>query len=106
MMTGEVKNEEAHEADLEQVRKIVREHAVAKANLALLGDKKFLFNERQSSFVMYGVQGASWIALGDPIGPPEDAPALIRRFYQTSVEHGARPVFYEVRSEQLSVYED
>src|SRR5919199_4412848 len=105
MMTHDVKNKGAHEADLEQVRKIVQDHPVAKANLALLGDKKFLFNKRRSSFVMYGVQGASWIALGDPIGPSEEAPALIRRFCQASVEHGGRPVFYEVSDANLSVYE-
>src|SRR5215216_5149681 len=106
MMWGEVKNEGASKADLKQARKIVRDHPVAKANLALLGDKKFLFNETRSSFVMYGVQGRSWIALGDPIGPPEEAPAMIRRFCQADVEQGARPVFYEVCNEYLSVYED
>lgn len=105
MLLGEVSNEGANEADLQQVRKIVRDHPVAKANLALLGDKKFLFNEMQSSFVMYGTQGGSWIALGDPIGPPEEVPSLIRRFYRASIEHGARPVFYEVRGVNLSVYE-
>ena len=105
MMSREVKSKGANEADLKQVHKIVRDHPVAKGNLALLGDKKFLFNETQSSFVMYGVQGRSWIALGDPIGPPEEAPALIRRFYQAGVEHRARPVFYEVGNEHLSVYE-
>src|SRR5215212_1314532 len=105
MMTREVTSKGASKADLKQARKIVRDHPVAKANLALLGDKKFLFNETRSSFVMYGVQGRSWIALGDPIGPPEEAPALIRRFYQAGVEHGARPVFYEVGNENLSVYE-
>jgi len=105
MMSREVKSKGANEADLEQVRKIVRAYPAAKANLALLGDKKFLFNEMQSSFMMYGVQGRSWIALGDPVGPPEEAPALIQRFYQASTERGARPVFYEVRNEYLSVYE-
>lgn len=105
MRSPEVKSKGANEADLKQVRKIVRDHPVAKGNLALLGDKKFLFNEMRSSFVMYGVQGRSWIALGDPIGPPEEAPALIQRFYQASIEHGARPVFYEVCNEYLSVYE-
>jgi len=106
MMTREVTSKGASKADLKQARKIVRDHPVAKANLALLGDKKFLFNETRSSFVMYGVQGRSWIALGDPIGPPEEAPAMIRRFCQAGIEQGARPVFYEVRNEYLSVYED
>lgn len=106
MMSCEVKSEGAKEADLEQVRKIVRDHPVAKGNLALLGDKKFFFNEMRTSFVMYGVRGRSWIALGDPIGPPEEAPDLIRRFYQAGVEDRARPVFYEVCPGNLSVHED
>src|SRR5438270_3438596 len=82
MMSREGKSKGANEADFEQERTIVHDYPAAKANLAVLGDKKFLFNETQSSFVMYGTQGRSWIALGDPIGPPEEAPALIRRFYQ------------------------
>ena len=106
MMAREVKSTGANEADLEQVRKIIDAYPAAKANLALLGDKRFLFNETRSSFVMYGVQGRRWIALGDPIGPPEEAPALIRRFYEVCVGHGARPVFYETHSENLPVYEE
>ena len=91
---------------LEQVKAIVCAYPAAKANLALLGDKQFLFNETQSAFVMYGVQGRRWIALGDPIGPPEEAPALIRRFYEVCAGHGARPVFYETLGENLPVYKE
>ena len=39
------------------------------ANLALLGDKHFLFSETGRSFIMFGVRGGSWIALGEPVGP-------------------------------------
>ena len=38
------------------------------AGLALLGDKRFLFSDSGRSFVMYGVQGRSWVAMGEPIG--------------------------------------
>ena len=41
-------------------------------NLALLGDKALLFNERGDAFIMYGVEGRSWIALGDPVGPRQE----------------------------------
>ena len=43
------------------------------AHLALLGDKRLLFHESGAGFVMYGVQRRSWVAMGDPVGPPEVA---------------------------------
>ena len=107
MTLGEVKNTiGADVADLDWVRAIVRTYPETKANLALLGDKRFLFNEARSAFVMYGVTGRRWVALGDPVGPPAEAPALIRQFYQTCIERGARPTFYEVRDENLPLYTD
>ncbi len=96
----------ANGTTLDRVREIIHAHPVAKANLALLGDKWFLFNDEKSAFVMYGVRGRSWMALGDPVGPPEEARALIQRFYQICIEHRARPAFYEVRDENLPVYTD
>lgn len=101
-----VKDTAANGITLERVREIVRAYPVAKANLALLGDKRFLFNDKQSAFVMYGIRGRNRIALGDPVGPPEEARALVQRFYQTCIERGARPAFYEVRDENLPVYTD
>jgi phosphatidylglycerol lysyltransferase len=38
------------------------------ANLALLGDKRFLFSDSGRSFIMFGVHGGSWIALGGRSG--------------------------------------
>ncbi|MCA1715981.1 MAG: GNAT family N-acetyltransferase [Actinobacteria bacterium] len=91
---------------LDRARDIVCAYPAAKANLALLGDKRLLFNYEKSAFVMYGVRGRSWVALGDPVGPPEEAPTLIRWFYQECVERGARPVFHEARAENLPIYEN
>ncbi len=38
------------------------------ANLALLGDKRFLFSPSGESFLMFGVRGRTWVALGPPVG--------------------------------------
>ena len=35
------------------------------------GDKALLFNEARTGFVMYGVQGRTWVAMGDPVGPDD-----------------------------------
>jgi phosphatidylglycerol lysyltransferase len=90
----------------DRIRAIVRAYPVAKAQLALLGDKQFLFDDTNSSFVMYGAQGRSRIALGDPVGPPDRAPALIRRFRDDCEASGTRPVFHEVGEHHLRRYRE
>ena len=49
---------------LEYARTVIDRSGAIEANLALLGDKALLFNERRDAFIMYGVEGRSWIALG------------------------------------------
>ena len=41
------------------------------AMLAFTGDKRFLVSDSGDAFLMYQVKGASWIVLGDPVGPSE-----------------------------------
>jgi phosphatidylglycerol lysyltransferase len=92
--------------DLEKVRLIVEESRRTYANLALLGDKELLFSDSGKAFIMYGIEGRSWIALGDPIGPKEDWSELIWRFREASDRHGGWTVFYEVSQENLHLYLD
>ena len=76
------------------------------AQLALLGDKMFLFNEPQTAFLMFAIQGRSWVALGDPVGPPEAAPGLILRLREMADSYDDWAVFYQVDGEHLSWYAD
>jgi phosphatidylglycerol lysyltransferase len=55
---------------------------------------------------MYGVQGRTWAALGDPVGPPERMGALIRLFLEKCDDFGGVPVFYEISREHLDRYAD
>ena len=48
----------------------------AEAQIALMGDKCFLFNRDRMAFLMYAVAGRSWVALGDPVGPEAAWPPL------------------------------
>ena len=43
------------EEDMEDVRKVVSSSRETSANLALLGDKQFLFTPKRDGFIMYGV---------------------------------------------------
>ncbi len=74
--------------------------------LVYLRDKALLFNERKTAFVMYAVQGRTWVALGDPVGPAECHPDLIRSFVERCDDYGGVPVFYQVRKEHLHHYAD
>jgi phosphatidylglycerol lysyltransferase len=94
----------AEEADT--VASIVKASRNAYANLAFLGDKDFLFSRTKEAFIMYGIQGRSWIAMGDPVGPAAEWPELAWRFREMSDEYGGWTVFYEVGSDHLSLYLD
>jgi len=74
--------------------------------LAWLRDKELLFNPERTAFIMYGVRGRTWVALGDPVGPPAAAAPLIRDFVERADDYGATPVFYQVHAEQLHCYAD
>ena len=76
------------------------------ANLALLGDKALLFSESGRSFLMYGVEGRSWVVLGGPVGPEEEHAELLWRFREEVDLYGGWPVFYEVGTANLTSYLD
>ena len=98
------------EGDLARAERVVAAAPRTYAALALLGDKTLLFRNdadgNPRAFVMYGVEGRSWVAFGDPVGPPEDARELAWRFREISDQHVGWTVFYEVGSENLPLYLD
>ncbi len=92
--------------EMEIVRSIVQQSTNASANLALLGDKRFLVNPANSAFIMYGISGQSWVSMGDPIGPEAEWPELIWEFHLNAQRYGDRTVFYEVAHHHLYMYLD
>ena len=65
------------------IRRLIAASERSQANVALLGDKKFIVAPNQNAFLMYGRLGNSWISMGDPIGDPAAAPDLIWRLSRT-----------------------
>jgi phosphatidylglycerol lysyltransferase len=72
--------------------------------LAFLRDKGLMFAEAGECFLMYGVQGRTWVALGDPVGRSANAPELVQQFLERCDDFDGIPVFYQVSAEQLSLY--
>jgi len=97
---------ESGRQELEKAYAIVRNSVEVSANLALLGDKRFLFSPEGDAFIMYAVEGRSWIAMRDPIGPDLTWLDLIWKFREFSDRYGGRTVFYEVGHERLHLYLD
>ena len=97
---------EPTDADLADAASAIAAQTSTLPYLVYLRDKTLLFNESKTGFVMYAVQGRTWVALGDPVGPPECHAELIRSFLERCDDYGGVPVFYEIRKEYLHHYAD
>jgi phosphatidylglycerol lysyltransferase len=77
------------------------------AHLALLGDKQLLFNPQRDGFVMYGMQGGSWTAMGDPVATTtQQQEELAWQFRERCDRHGVRCLFYQVHAANIPLYLD
>jgi phosphatidylglycerol lysyltransferase len=94
------------DADLTAAENVIARQAATMPYLVFLRDKALLWNEARTGFVMYGVRGRTWVALGDPVSPVECSPELIRLFLERCDDFDGRPVFYQVRKESLHCYAD
>jgi phosphatidylglycerol lysyltransferase len=94
------------EAGLARARPIIDRSPDSSAHLALVRDKQLLFSASGDAFLMYGVAGRSWVAMGDPVGPEPDATELAWTFREISDAHGGWTCFYQVGPERLGRYLD
>jgi len=92
--------------DMQRVAVLVAQTTDTTANLALLGDKNLLFNADRTAFIMYQASGHSWVAMGDPVGPPEICEPLAWDFLENCDIMAVSPVFYQVKPENLPLYID
>lgn len=76
------------------------------AKLVLLGDKDLVFGEKGDALIMYAVEGRSWVAMGDPVGPHAEWPDLLWTFRELVDRHAGWTVFYQVRADALHLYLD
>ncbi len=92
--------------EMDSVRGVLANARNSSANVALLGDKQFLWSADRQAFIMYQVSGNSWIAMGDPVGPAGHHEELTWAFRELVDRHDGRTVFYQVSDEFLSLYVD
>ena len=92
------------EAELQRARPIVEQSVRTYANLVFRGDKALLFSKSGNAFLMYGRMGRSWIAMGEPVGPQDEARELLWQFHDLCDRFDGWCVFFEVHPEQRRLY--
>jgi phosphatidylglycerol lysyltransferase len=93
------------EGELQKALPLIKHYTSAQAHLALMGDKTLLFDTEGKAFIMYDVEGRSWVAMGDPVGEDETARReLVWTFRDQCERAGGWPLFYQVRPEDLDLY--
>ncbi|WP_194790143.1 bifunctional lysylphosphatidylglycerol flippase/synthetase MprF [Pseudomonas sp. UFMG81] len=92
--------------ELQRANRILLASDQPDGGLALTGDKALLFHPSDNAFLMYARRGRSLVALYDPIGPAQERAEMIWQFRDLCDLHHARPVFYQVRAENLPFYMD
>lgn len=93
-------------ADILSIKKIVSSSEETYSNLALLGDKQFMFNSTKSGFIMYAIEGHTAVALGDPVAPDAEKQELVWDFFELCSLNGLNCAFYEVSEKYLPCYID
>ena len=94
----------ANEADLAAAAAIIARGAEPSAQAVFLGDKSLLFNAGRDAFVMYGRIRCSWIAAGDPVGPPQALAGMVQSFADAAAAASAWPAFYKIVPDTIDLY--
>jgi len=94
------------DATLKVAEGIIRSSKDTNGHLAMLRDKYLFFDEKNENFLMYGVEGKSWVCLGDPIGNGKNVKELIWDFHELANLHQGCAVFYEVSEKYIPYYLD
>ncbi|XRD88168.1 bifunctional lysylphosphatidylglycerol flippase/synthetase MprF [Dyella nitratireducens] len=93
------------DAELARAMPLIKHYHSAQAHLALMSDKSLLFDPDGQAFIMYGIEGRSWVAMGDPVGRNDRArQELVWTFRERCERGGGWPVFYQVNPDDLDLY--
>lgn len=97
---------EPEDHELDKAGEVLKYEPRTKPNIVLLGDKELMFSSTQNSFIMHASEGKSFVAMGDPVGPEDEAEELLWKFQEYCEEQDSWPIFYQVRDDYLEWYVD
>jgi phosphatidylglycerol lysyltransferase len=73
---------------------------------ALGEDKTYFFSQSGKSVISYVLQGSTAVVAGDPIGPSEELPLVLKQFIDFCKEQDWTIVFWQVCENIASMYHD
>ncbi len=74
------------------------------AALAWTGDKSFVVSAAGDAFLMYRVQGRSWVVMGDPVGPAAAWSELVWSVRRACDARAGRLCFYQASERMLPLF--
>jgi phosphatidylglycerol lysyltransferase len=90
-----------------EVRQIVEKYGKSDMDFfKTASDKSYFFSPNRQSVIAYKTVRGIALALGDPVGPKDQLPNLIKEFVSWCATLGWRTVFISVSEELLPVYKD
>jgi phosphatidylglycerol lysyltransferase len=94
-----------HRVDRERVLDLARRYGDSTISVfALADDADYFFSANNRAVLAYRFESDVLLVIGDPIGPPEEMPALLEAFDRFCREHDWVFGFYQVRPEHLRWY--
>lgn len=94
------------EMEPDAITDVIASSPDTQTNIALLGDKEFLWSADGKAFLMYARSGRSLVSMGDPVGDPEQVEDLVWQFRDMADREASRAVFYAVPPDNLPLYLD
>ncbi|HVZ80006.1 MAG TPA: bifunctional lysylphosphatidylglycerol flippase/synthetase MprF [bacterium] len=92
--------------ELNRALGILRRSSRSMNLLALAGDKALFFNKKEDAFLMYAIEGKSWVVLGDPVGEAKEREDLALRFQDLCRRKKTWPLFFLVEPDHSQFYLD
>lgn len=93
-------------AELDKAEAIIRQSSDTSNHLALTGDKYLLWSQSGKSFMMFDITSQYWVAMGDPVGIPEEQEELVWQLATQADRHNAKAAFYQVSTRYIPIYLD
>jgi phosphatidylglycerol lysyltransferase len=95
-----------HGGEAKQVAELLRAWGDSSVSaFALEPDMDYFFSATRRAVIAYRFESDTLLCAGDPIGPPEELPALIEAFAARCNEHDWQFAFFQARPERLPLYQ-
>lgn len=96
-----------HRDDVERMRAIAATYGDSSvAAFTLADDVDHFFSANGRAAIAYRFEADTLLAIGDPMGPPEEIPPLLEAFERFCRERDWQFAFYQARRERLRPYRD